>query len=100
MPTTKPPTSFHFIELENTTLHCVKCGDGGEPLIMVPALVSKIDQWLPFAQYMGQRFTTYFFELPGHGQSTAYPDEFCTLMVPETVENLLEILGIDRFNWR
>jgi pimeloyl-ACP methyl ester carboxylesterase len=98
MPIAPPSTSFHFIELENTTLHCVKCGDGGTPLIMVPALVSKIDQWLPFAQYMGQRFTTYFFELPGHGQSTPYPDEFNTYMVPETVENLLERLGIDRFS--
>ncbi|MEN8242733.1 MAG: alpha/beta hydrolase [Chloroflexota bacterium] len=92
-----PTTSYHFIELENTTLHCVKCGEGGPPLIMVPAMVSKIEQWTPFAQYMGQRFTTYFFELPGHGESTPYPEAFSTYLVPRTVEHLLEYLEIDRF---
>jgi pimeloyl-ACP methyl ester carboxylesterase len=97
MPITPPKTTYHFIELEDTTLHCVKCGEGGPPLIMVPALVSRIDQWTPLAQYMGKRFTTYFFELPGHGQSTAYPGEFSTHLVPRTVERLLDHLEIDRF---
>jgi pimeloyl-ACP methyl ester carboxylesterase len=98
MTITPPVTSIDFISLNSTTLHCAKCGQDGPPLIMVPALVSKIDQWLPFAQYMGQRFTTYFFELPGHGQSSAYPEDFSTLMVPETVEELLDTLNIDRFS--
>ena len=97
MTTTIPTTTKKFIELENTTLHCAISGNGGPPLIMVPALVSKIDQWLPFAQYMGQRFTTYFFELPGHGESTPYPDTFSTHMVPHTVEQMLDYLEIDRF---
>lgn len=66
-------------------------------MIMVPAMVSKIEQWTPFAQYMGQRFTTYFFELPGHGESTPYPEAFSTYLVPRTVEHLLEYLEIDRF---
>ena len=98
MKTPVPTTNIKFIELENTTLHCAISGDGGPPLIMVPALVSKIEQWLPFAQYMGQRFTTYFFELPGHGKSTPYPEAFSTHLVPDTVEQLLEYLEIDRFS--
>lgn len=98
MRTDLPKTSFHFIDLGDTTLHCVNTGQEGPPLILVPALVSKIDQWLPLAQYMGRRFNTFFFELPGHGQSSPYPGAFSTYLVPQTVEALANRLGFDRFS--
>jgi ABC-type uncharacterized transport system permease subunit len=60
-----PPPTFGEIDLSNTRLHYLRCGNG-PPLLMVPATVSLISQWLPLAQFMGQLFTTYFFELPGH----------------------------------
>ena len=92
----KPKAEFNFIKLPRTTLHYVKTGTGS-PLIIVPALASKLDQWLPLAQFMGQKFTTYFFELPGHGDSTPYPETFETHFVPKTVEAFLNELEIDRF---
>lgn len=91
-----PATEFDFIELPGTTLHYLKTGNG-PPLIIVPALVSKIEQWAPLAQFMGQKFTTYFFELPGHGKSSPYPEKFKTEYVPKTIEALIDNLGIDRF---
>jgi pimeloyl-ACP methyl ester carboxylesterase len=65
---------------------------------MVPATVSLITQWMPLAQFMGQRFTATFFELPGHGKSTPYPFEFNSQAVPQTVEALVDKLGYDTFN--
>jgi pimeloyl-ACP methyl ester carboxylesterase len=85
------------MQLPNTRLHYVRAGDG-PPLIIVPATVSLIRQWLPLAQFMGQRYTSYFFELPGHGGSTPYPDKFQSRFVPRTVEAFVNNLGYDRFN--
>jgi pimeloyl-ACP methyl ester carboxylesterase len=85
------------MKLHNTCLHYVKAGTG-PPLIIVPATVSLIRQWLPLTQFMGQRFTSYFFELPGHGGSTPYPEKFKSQFVPETIEHFVNNLGHDKFN--
>ncbi|MEX1071165.1 MAG: alpha/beta hydrolase [Anaerolineales bacterium] len=87
-----PSVIEHFIELPLTRLHYVKCGDG-PPLIMVPATISRVDNWLPLLQYMGKYFTTYFFELPGHGESTPFAGRFTTHKVAETVRDLADALG-------
>ena len=92
-----PEAAFRDVTLPNTRLHYVKAGTG-KPLIIVPATVSLIRQWLPLTQFMGQRFTSYFFELPGHGGSTPYPEKFESRLVPETVEGFVDHLGIDKFN--
>lgn len=84
--------THHHIQLPKTKLHCIKCGDG-PPLIIVPATVSKIENWRALAQFMGQRFTVYFFELPGHGQSTPFQEPFSSALVAETVEDLIDHLG-------
>src|SRR5574339_760558 len=92
-----PPAAFGDMALPDTRLHYVKAGSG-PPLIIVPATVSLIRQWLPLAQFMGQHFTSYFFELPGHGGSTPYPEKFRSHLVPYTVEALVDNLGYDRFH--
>ena len=92
-----PQAVFGDMDLPNTRLHYVKAGTG-PPLIIVPATVSLIRQWLPLAQFMGQRFTSYFFELPGHGGSTPYPQKFKSDFVPLTVEAFVDNLGYDKFN--
>jgi hypothetical protein len=92
-----PPPTLGDIQLPDTRLHYVKCGSG-PPLVIVPATVSLISQWLPLAQFMGQRFTTYFFELPGHGKSTPYPEKFESRLVPRTVMHFMDAMGHERFN--
>ena len=93
----QPPTAtFGDMDLPNTRLHYVKAGSGS-PLIIVPATVSLIRQWLPLTQFMGQRFTSYFFELPGHGGSTPYPQKFESRFVPYTVEAFVNNLGYEKF---
>ena len=92
-----PQATFGDLMLSNTRLHYVKAGTG-PPLIIVPATVSLIRQWLPLAQFMGQRYTSYFFELPGHGGSTPYPDKFKSQYIPQTVEEFVGNLGYERFN--
>ena len=89
--------TFGDMTFSNTRLHYVKAGSG-PPLIIVPATVSLIRQWLPLTQFMGQRFTSYFFELPGHGGSTPYPEKFNSQFVPKTVEEFVDNLGYDKFN--
>ena len=92
-----PIPYFEDHDLPDTRLHTVKCGTG-PPLIIVPATVSLIRQWMPLAQFMGQRFTAHFFELPGHGGSTPYPTKFTSGLVPKTVEAFADRLGYERFN--
>ncbi len=92
-----PQAVFGDMNLPNTRLHYVKAGTG-PPLIIVPATVSLIRQWLPLTQFMGQRFTSYFFELPGHGGSTPYPEKFKSQFIPQTVEEFVDNLGYDKFN--
>lgn len=94
----RPPTAtFGDMTLSNTRLHYVRAGTGA-PLIIVPATVSLIRQWLPLTEFMGQRFTSYFFELPGHGGSTPYPEKFKSQFVPKTIENFVNNLGHERFS--
>ena len=95
--TTPPPATFEDFNLPGTRLHTVRCGDG-PPLIIVPATVSLIRQWLPLTQFMGQKFTAHFFELPGHGGSTPYPTQFHSQLVPPTVEALADTLDYERFS--
>lgn len=92
-----PHPDFDFIDLPGTRLYTVTCGSG-PPLIIIPATVSLIRQWLPLAQFMGLKFTTHFFELPGHGSSSPYPIPFNSHLVPETVEALVDHLGYATFN--
>jgi len=92
-----PHARYGDIALPGTRLHYVKTGSG-PPLIIVPAAVSLIRQWEPLAQFMGQRFTSYFFELPGHGGSTPYPEKFDSRLIPGTVEAFVNELGHDRFS--
>ena len=94
----KPPAArLGDIALGMTRLHYVVSGSG-PPLIIVPATVSLISQWMPLAQFMGQRFTSYFFELPGHGGSTPYAGRFESKLVPPTVETFANALGLDTFH--
>lgn len=95
--TQAPEATFGDISLPDTRLHYVKAGTGA-PLVIVPATVSLIRQWLPLTQFMGQRFTSYFFELPGHGGSTPYPQKFESSFIPKTVEAFVDALGYDKFN--
>lgn len=64
---------------------------------MVPATISLIDDWLPYVRFVGQRFHTHFFELPGHGQSTPFEEPFSSELVAEAVEQFADALGFERF---
>ena len=92
-----PEPTFGFVSLPKTNLHYMKVGSG-PPLVIVPATISLIRQWQSLAQFMGQRYTTYFFELPGHGGSSPYPEKFKSHMVPDTVANSMDAMGHETFN--
>jgi pimeloyl-ACP methyl ester carboxylesterase len=69
LPPHPPEATFGDMDLPNTRLHYVKSGTG-PPLIIVPATVSLIRQWLPLTQFM----------------------------VPKTVEAFVDNLGYDKFH--
>lgn len=96
---TVQPTSYktHFIDLPMSRLHVLEAGEG-EPLIMVPATISELNEWRSLAQFMAQWFHVYFFELPGHGESTPFDDGFSSHKVAELVGQLADKLGYERFN--
>jgi hypothetical protein len=70
----------------------------GAPLIIVPATISELEDWQYLAQFMAQWFRVYFFELPGHGQSTPFKEKFSSHQVAELVGQLADALGYDHFN--
>ena len=93
------PASYkiHFVDLPLTRLHVLEVGEG-EPLIMVPATISELENWRTLAQFMAQWFHVYFFELPGHGQSEAFDEGFSSQKVAELVGQLADKMGHKRFN--
>ncbi len=98
MPNPEPPTyQTYFVDLPLSRLNILETGEG-EPLIMVPATISEWEDWLTLAQFMGQWFKVYFFELPGHGLSTPFNGKFSSYQVAELVEQLADKLGFERFN--
>jgi pimeloyl-ACP methyl ester carboxylesterase len=90
-------TKNYFIDLPMSRLHVMEAG-AGEPLIIVPATISELDNWRPLVQFMAQWFKVYFFELPGHGESSAFEDGFSSHKVAELVSQLADELGYKRFN--
>ncbi len=93
------PSSYktYFIDLPLARLHVLETGRGA-PLIMVPATISELENWLPLAQFMAQWFHVYFFELPGHGKSEPFRERFSSQKVAELVAQLADKLGLDRFS--
>lgn len=89
--------TFGHVPLPDTNLHYLKVGSG-PPLVIIPATVSIIRQWESLAQFMGERYTTYFFELPGHGESSAYKEAFKSHKVPKTVAAFMDAMGHETFN--
>jgi len=87
----------YFIDLPLTRLHVLETGKGA-PLIVVPATISELENWLPLAQFMAQWFHVYFFELPGHGKSDPFREQFSSQQVAELVAQLADKLGFNRFN--
>ena len=95
---TQPPNcKTYFIDLPMSSLHVMETGEG-EPLIIVPATISELNEWRSLAQFMSQWFRVYFFELPGHGESTPFCDGFSSHKVAELVSQLADALGYERFN--
>ena len=92
-----PSHQTYFIDLPLARLHVLEIGRGA-PLIMVPATISELQNWLPLAQFMGQWFHVYFFELPGHGQSQPFREPFSSQRVGQLVEQLADKLGFERFS--
>ena len=85
---------YYRLPLPLTDLHIMEVG-AGEPAIMMPATTSLLDDWLELAQFLGQRFQIYFFELPGHGQSTPFPEPYSSDLTAAAIEMLLDALGLE-----
>lgn len=93
------PASYktYFIDLPLSRLHILEAG-AGEPLIMVPATISELENWRTLALFMAQWFHVYFFELPGHGGSEPFQDGFSSQKVAKLVSQLADKLGYGSFN--
>jgi len=98
MPILQPlPYKTYLIDLPLSRLHVLETG-AGEPLIIVPATISELEDWHSLAQFMAQWFHVYFFELPGHGQSEPFREKFSSHQVAELVAQLADKLGFERFS--
>ncbi len=92
-----PSCEVGLIGLPLCRLHVMQAGTG-PPLVMVPATLSELDNWKALVQFMAQWFHVYFFELPGHGLSTPFREEFSSDLVACAVAQLLDRVQANRFN--
>lgn len=83
-------------ELPGTSLRYATCGEG-PPHIVVPATVSLIEDWTPLLQFIGQHYTTYFFEMPGHGGSSPLAEGFSSKRLAQVISDLGDHVGAERF---
>jgi len=90
------PLTVRDAELPGTRLRFAECGDG-PPMIIVPATVSLIEDWTPMIQFIGQSYRTYFFEMPGHGGSTALEGGFSSTRLTQVIGDLADHVGAERF---
>ncbi|MDY0019397.1 MAG: alpha/beta hydrolase [Anaerolineae bacterium] len=81
------------IALPLCELHYVEVGEG-PPLIIVPATMSDLSYWYGLIQFAAQRFHVFFFELPGHGQSTPLP-HYSSQQVAQVIGDWLDALGLE-----
>ncbi len=86
--------TYNFIDLPLTRLHYVEAGTG-PPLVMMPATISEIRNWKTLIEFFGQKFTVYFFELPGHGKSSPFKENFNTDLVAKTVKDFIDKMGFE-----
>ncbi len=84
------------IELPLATLRVGTAGDG-PPVIMVPATISLIEDWEPMIRFVAERYSAYFFELPGYGGSTPFGQPFSSRLVAQAVGQLADAIGAGRF---
>lgn len=91
------PCKTYYLHLPLARLHILETGEG-EPLIMVPATISELENWRTLAQFMAQWFRVYFFELPGHGGSEPLRGGFSSRKVAELVRQFADSQGYERFN--
>jgi pimeloyl-ACP methyl ester carboxylesterase len=83
--------------LRSTHLRYAVCGDG-PPLIIVPATVSLIEDWTPMLRFMGQRYRAHFFEMPGHGESSALEGGYSSERLASVIGEFADHLGYERFS--
>ena len=92
-----PSVRLDFADLPLTRLHFATAGRG-HPLFIVPATISELDNWQGLIQFMALKFKVYFFELPGHGQSTPFTAGFSTNQVVTTIDDWTKQLGFKHFS--
>ena len=83
------------VDLPLTRLHVMEVGTGA-PALLLPATISRLEDWQPLTQFIGQYFRTFFFELPGHGHSEPFDGAYSSDLTAQTVESLLNALDIDQ----
>jgi len=88
--------TVHDVDLPGARLRYAECGDG-PPMIIVPATVSLIEDWTPMIQFIGQRYRTYFFEMPGHGGSSPLEQGFSSKRLARVIGDLADHVGADQF---
>jgi pimeloyl-ACP methyl ester carboxylesterase len=91
------PHETFFLDLPLCRLKMLRAGQG-PALVMVPATISRLENWHDLVAFAAQWFEVYFFELPGHGESTCLARPFTTALVGELVEQMADALGLQRFS--
>ena len=86
---------FDTIGLPLANIQYTKYGKGA-PLIIFPATISRLENWTNILKFMGQKYSAYFFELPGHGKSSKFSKPFKSELVANTYRDFLQALGIPK----
>ena len=84
-----------FVPVPEGRIHFVKTGKGS-PLVLFHPLGNSTWVWESVMEPLGQHFTTYAFDMMGHGQSDKPNRDFAMSDFAQAVDHAMQVLNIHR----
>ena len=84
-----------FVQVPEGLIHFEKRGSG-TPLVLFHLLGTSTWDWHKVMEPLGQHFTCYAFDMPGHGQSDAPGEDLTIPDLARSVDHAMQVMNIHR----
>ncbi|OGC45601.1 hypothetical protein A2V49_03860 [candidate division WWE3 bacterium RBG_19FT_COMBO_34_6] len=90
-------SKINTIKLQDTKIAYIKYGQG-PVLIVLGGIMARIDSWMYVIDFLSQKFTVYFIELPGYGNSSPFNSEYSSERMGMIIKDFTQELKIEKFS--
>lgn len=88
--------STEKIEVDGLSLHYLRRGDGGEPVLLIHGFGGDLNNWRFNHEALAVKSTVYALDLPGHGESSKVIRESSIDSLAEIVEKFMNETGLSK----